>query len=294
MILSMTGFGRNEVTRDGLEVRVEMRSVNNRFLEVSTRMPREFSAHENDVRELIRKVLSRGKINVNINVDRTSAGKVEFTVDDEVVQSYREALNQVRKAAKIKEGVNLSHILMFRDELIKSESSGGLSEEEEWKIVAEAVTGCVKDLEEMRKNEGRELARDLRTRIKNIDDLVQKAENISKERIPQERQRLRERIAQLFENDEIDEQRLELEIVLLADKLDVTEECVRYRSHSKYFHEAIKGKEPAGRRLNFLLQEMHREITTIGSKANDAEISHLVVEAKEELEKIREQVQNIE
>ncbi|MCE7933810.1 MAG: DUF1732 domain-containing protein [Chlorobi bacterium CHB2] len=146
----------------------------------------------------------------------------------------------------------------------------------------------------MRRNEGSELSRDITDRVASISKMVDSVEKISREKIPQERQRLRERIAQLFENDEIDEQRLEFEIVILAEKLDVTEECVRFRSHAKFFMEAVNGPEPAGRKLGFLLQEMNREVTTIGSKSNDSEIAHLVVRAKEELEKIREQVQNIE
>lgn len=146
----------------------------------------------------------------------------------------------------------------------------------------------------MRKNEGKELAKDIRTRIKTIEERLDRIEERSMQRVPEERERLRARIAQLFESDEIDEQRLQLEILLLADKLDCSEEIVRLRSHIKFFLEALKSTEPVGRQLNFLLQEMHREINTIGSKANDAEISQLVVSVKEELERIREQVQNIE
>jgi uncharacterized protein (TIGR00255 family) len=289
----MTGYGRSEVSRDGVSVSVELRSVNNRFLEISTRMPRELNPRENDIREIIRKVLSRGKVNVNINIERPTAALTELTVDPERVKAYKDALDQIRKAAKIKEVANLTHLLHFADMLVQ-QSSGSDAEADSWELVAQAVDEAVRDLEKMRRNEGRELARDLRDRIKLIDDMVQKIDGLSKERIPKERQRLRERIAQLFENDEIDETRLEFEIVLLADKLDITEEGVRYQSHSKFFIEAVKGPEPAGRKLGFLLQEMNREITTIGAKANDPEIAHLVVRAKEELEKIREQVQNIE
>ena len=293
MIISMTGFGRSENSNDGVTVSVELRSVNNRFLEISTRMPRELNARENDIREIVRKVLTRGKIHLNINIERQTEASQAFVVDPEVVRVYKDALDQVRKHAKIKEAVTLSHLLQFSDELLGRNASNG-DESDHWELVAQTVETAVNELEQMRRNEGRELARDIRERIKAIDGMVERAEQLSKERIPAERQRLRERIAQLFENDEVDEQRLEFEIVMLADKLDITEECVRYRSHSKYFVEAVKGPEPAGRKLGFLLQEINREVTTIGSKCNDAEIAHLVVRAKEELEKIREQVQNIE
>ncbi len=293
MIISMTGFGRAEISNESATVSVELRSVNNRFLEISTRMPRELNARENDIREIIRKVLTRGKIHLNITIEQQTAPNTAINVDPEVVKVYKDALDQVRKHAKIKETVSLAHLLQFSDELL-GKNVATAQETDHWEMVAQAVETAVRDLEQMRRNEGRELARDIRERIKAIDTMVERAEQLSKDRIPAERQRLRERIAQLFENDEIDEQRLEFEIVMLADKLDITEECVRYRSHSKFFVEAVKGPEPAGRKLGFLLQEINREITTIGSKSNDAEIAHLVVQGKEELEKIREQVQNIE
>lgn len=293
MIISMTGFGRGESAGEGIVATVEMRSVNNRFLEVSARMPKEFAARENDLREILRKSLTRGKVTVSVNVARSGSQEIPFIVDEGLVVQYKEALNQIRKAAKIKETAGLQHLLMFKDELIRRGTEDE-KEEQDWKVIADAVAKAAQNMQEMRSNEGRELAKDLRKRIATIDSLVNDAEKLSKEQVPEERKRLRERIARLFENDEIDEQRLEMEIVLLADKLDVTEECVRYRSHSKFFLEAVKDPEPAGRRLNFLLQEMHREINTIGSKSSDARIAHQIVKAKEELEKIREQVQNIE
>lgn len=293
MIISMTGFGRSEASNAGVTVSVEIRSVNNRFLEISTRMPRELNARENDIREIVRRILTRGKIHLNINIEQQTSPTTAFEVDPEVVRMYKDGLDAIRKHAKIKETVNLTHLLHFSDELL-GRNTATADEANNWEMVAQAVESAVKDLEQMRRNEGRELARDIRDRIKAIDGMIERAEQLSKERIPAERQRLRDRIAQLFENDEIDEQRLEFEIVMLADKLDITEECVRYRSHSKFFVEAVKGPEPAGRKLGFLLQEINREVTTIGSKSNDAEIAHLVVQAKEELEKIREQVQNIE
>ncbi|MDB5035765.1 MAG: Stress-induced protein [Chlorobi bacterium] len=293
MIISMTGFGRSEISRDGVTISVELRSVNNRFLEISARMPRELNARENDMREIIRKTLTRGKIHLNINVERQEDASKAIDVDPEVVKTYKDALELIRKHAKIKETVGLEHLLHFSDEIF-GRSNTGTEESDNWELVAECVEGAVREIDQMRRNEGRELARDIRERIKSIDAMVDRAEQLSKDKIPAERQRLRERIAQLFENDEIDEQRLEFEIVMLSDKLDITEECVRYRSHSKYFVEAVKGPEPAGRKLGFLLQEINREVTTIGSKCNDAEIAHMVVRAKEELEKIREQVQNIE
>jgi uncharacterized protein (TIGR00255 family) len=146
----------------------------------------------------------------------------------------------------------------------------------------------------MRLKEGKQILNDINNRMKKISDNVNKIEKLGIEKIPAERERLRQRIAQMFESDEYDEQRLQTEMVLMADKLDISEECVRLYSHFKFFNETVKANEPSGRKLNFLLQEMNREINTIGSKASDAYISQLVVLVKEELERIREQIQNIE
>ncbi|MCE2504661.1 MAG: YicC family protein [Chlorobi bacterium] len=293
MILSMTGFGRAEANGEGVTATVEMRSVNNRFLEVSARLPKEFNLRESDVKDILRKTFSRGKITLTVTLDRSKETDKVLDVNGALALKFKEALNTIRKEAKIKEAVSLSHLLFFKDELIRRDSNSD-SVDHDWNVITVAIAKGAKSLNTMRVKEGKELAKDLRKRINELNKVVDKIESISKEQVPEERKRLHERIARLFENEEIDEQRLEMEVVILADKLDVTEECVRWKSHSKFFIEAINDKEPAGRRLNFLLQEMHREINTMGSKSSDSRIAHLVVKAKEELERIREQVQNIE
>jgi uncharacterized protein (TIGR00255 family) len=161
-------------------------------------------------------------------------------------------------------------------------------------VLQESLEAALGALAEMRRAEGGELERDFRVRIGMLDERLAQIERLSAQQVPAERMRLRERVAQLIEKTPVDEGRLELEIALLADRLDVTEECVRFRSHNKFFLEALALPEPAGRKLNFLIQEMNREANTIGSKSSVTEISHLVVSMKEELEKIREQLQNIE
>ena len=293
MILSMTGFGRAEANGEGVTATVEMRSVNNRFLEVSARLPKEFNLRESDVKDILRKTFSRGKITLTVTLDRSRETDKVLDVNGALALKFKEALNTIRKEAKIKEAVSLSHLLFFKDELIRRDSNSD-SVDHDWNVITVAIAKGAKSLNTMRVKEGKELAKDLRKRINELNKVVDKIESISKEQVPEERKRLHERIARLFENEEIDEQRLEMEVVILADKLDVTEECVRWKSHSKFFIEAINDKEPAGRRLNFLLQEMHREINTMGSKSSDSRVAHLVVKAKEELERIREQVQNIE
>jgi len=293
MIISMTGYGRAEVSRNGLNITAEVRSVNNRFLEITTRLPRTLSRRENDFKDLVKSKLSRGSLNAVVKFERKSDSVPQLTVDTSTAKSYYNLLNQLRKAVKIRESVKLEHLLTF------SEFFEGPSEEdvtdEEWGSVKETMLKALDELNVMRRNEGQELSKDLKSRINWIDSKISDIAERSKERIPQEHKRLQERIVQLLDDRRIvDQNRLELEVAILADKFDVTEECVRFNSHNKFFIEAMESSEPAGRKLGFLLQEMNREANTIGSKSNDAEISHSVVAIKEELEKIREQLQNVE
>jgi uncharacterized protein (TIGR00255 family) len=216
-----------------------------------------------------------------------------MTINKAAARSYLKLLNELRRAVKIREAVKLEHLLKFSEVFEVPRETG--SDEREWSVVREALQAALEEFNVMRRNEGRELAGDLRRRVQWLEDTVGKIEELSKRRIPEERKRLNERIGQLLEDRSIiDQNRLELEVALLADKLDVTEECVRFRSHDKFFFEALADGASSGRKLSFLVQEINREANTIGSKAGDAEIAHLVVQIKEELEKIREQLQNIE
>ncbi len=293
MVFSMTGYGSGEVERDGIAARAEVRSVNNRFLELSIRLPRTLQLRENDVKELVRKKLVRGKINVTISVERNHAEDVPIKVNLAAAKGYYNLLQELRKAVKIRETVSLQHLLTFSE--VFEAPEGDETDAEEWAVAAEALNLAVEKLLTMRSNEGKELSTDLRQRVQNIASVLHTIEEAGKARIPDERSRLRERVMQLVTDQTIiDEKRLEFEILLLSDKLDITEECVRFKSHNKYFLDALANDEAAGRKLTFLLQEMNREANTIGSKASDAEISQSVVFIKEELEKIREQLQNIE
>lgn len=293
LIASMTGFGRAEVTKRGITVLVEVRSVNSRYLEVSSRLPRTLTQRENDVRELVRSNVSRGKVNLSVTVETESNGVSPLKINTSSAKAYYKLLNDLRKTVKMKEQVKLQHLLTFSEVFEAPESADG--DDKLWEVAAETIRQALVDLNAMRRNEGSELAKDLRSRVKFIDDTINRIETLSKEKVPEEQQRLQERVTELLgDKAVIDSNRLELEIALLADKLDVTEECVRFRSHNKFFLEAIEKDDAAGRKLNFLVQEMNREANTIGSKSSDAEIAHLVVRVKEELEKIREQLQNIE
>ncbi len=293
MIQSMTGYGKGEFSKSGTTAVVEVRSVNSRFLEVASRLPRSLSMRENEVKEIVRSKVIRGKVSVNVTLETVSNGQLPLRVNNAAARSYYRLLNELRKAVRLKEQVKLQHLLMFSEIF-----EGGIASDEdsvEWEVFAEALRRSLDRLREMRENEGNEIARDMLGRLADMEAKLGRIETIAAGRVPQERERLTERIeALLGDKNVVDNQRLELEIALLADKFDVTEECVRFKSHTKFFREALSRDEAAGRKLNFLIQEMNREANTIGSKANDAEMAHLVVSIKEELEKIREQLQNIE
>jgi len=292
MVASMTGYGRGEAGRKGISVAVELRSVNSRFLEVTTRLPRSLSLRENEIKEIVRKKISRGKVNLLATVEREKDGSLPLAINATAAREYYKLLTKLRKTVGSRESIKLEHLLRFSEVLEQPVLDG--ADEEEWSVTQDAVNGALDDLARMRRNEGEELKKDFRSRIASISGTLGKIELLSKAQVPAERTRLRERIQQLMESETVDEDRLEMEIALLADRLDVTEECVRFGSHNKFFLQALDDGEPAGRKLNFLVQEMNREANTIGSKSSSSEIAHLIVGLKEELEKIREQLQNIE
>jgi uncharacterized protein (TIGR00255 family) len=292
MVASMTGYGRGEASGNGIAVAVELRSVNSRFLEVTTRLPRSLSLRENEIKELIRKKISRGKINLLATIEREDDGDLPLRVNASAARAYYKLLNNLRKAVRLRESVKLEHLLRFSEviELPDLENT----DEHEWEILQQALDKGIEELVTMKKQEGQELKKDFQARIGLLEESVDYIEKLSREQVPNERNRLWERIQQLVEKEPVNEGRLELEIALLADRLDVTEECVRFRSHNKYFLEALGDADAAGRKLNFLIQEMNREANTIGSKSSSPEIAHRVVRMKEELEKVREQLQNVE
>jgi len=289
----MTGFGRAEVSKNGITVSTEVRSVNSRYLDLTLRLPRNFSQREKELKDLVRTFLNRGNLNITVKIVQDANEVVPLKVNKAAAKSYYKLISEIRKTVKLRDPVKLEHLLAFSDVLEPVDEEE--TDETEWELMQESVRQALQNLNAMRAQEGGELAADLEKRIRGIEDTLNDVERLSKERIPEERKNLQERIAELAKDKfVIDQNRLELEIALLVDKLDVTEECVRFRSHNKYFLEALNKSEAAGRKLNFLVQEMNREANTIGSKSSDATIAHLVIGLKEELEKIREQLQNIE
>lgn len=293
MITSMTGFGRGEASENGIQVIVEIKTLNSRYLDISTRLPNTINDKELDLKELIQKKIKRGKVNLNVYVDKAETGEPDITINPKLVKSYGKILEQIRTAANLSQPVEMSDLIKFEDIFIKR------PEDEEtikkiWLLICEATQQALNMVVKMRQKEGDQLLNELKNQVGGISVQLNDIIKLSKKRAPDAMEKLRDRLSVLLKDDEVDPERLEQEVAILVDKMDIQEEVIRLQSHLKFFQEALNSNDSVGRRLNFLSQEINRELNTIGSKANDFEISHLVVYAKEKLEQIREQVQNIE
>lgn len=293
MIVSMTGYGKAEGQYGDKNYSIEIRSVNNKFCEISFKYPKYLYTKDFELKDTVRKKISRGKLSVYVNVGTDKSDDNVFKVDKENVKTYYNVLKDIRKTIGSKEKIKLEHILTF-SEFIAKDVSNEIAEEE-FKFIIELLNKAIDDLMDMKVKEGESLKDDILSRVKMIEEESFIIEKISLENIKEERDKLFAKVELLLGDKKlIDENRIEQEVVLLAEKLDISEECVRLRSHTKYFEEYAASKELAGRRLNFLTQEINREINTMASKSLNAEISQRVSGLKEELEKIREQLQNIE
>ncbi|GFE60612.1 YicC/YloC family endoribonuclease [Geobacter sp. AOG2] len=292
MIKSMTGYGKGEAASDRGTFTVEIRSVNHRYGEVSVRMPRGFMALESDVKRAVLFLIKRGKIDVFIQWEEAMAGQSLPQVDTTLARAYFTTFNHLAGELGLLGQVPLS--LVIAQKGVLRESSVTFEEEDYRDQLMSAVQTAVTALDAMRTREGEALAVDLSARR----DQVAEWTALIRERTPvvvvEYRQKLKTRLEQLLEGAEMDEARLAQEVALMADRCDVTEELVRLASHFAQFDEALRLPEPVGRKLDFLMQEMNREVNTIGSKSSDAEITSLVIRVKAEMEKMREQVQNVE
>lgn len=292
MIESMTGFGLGTAREAGFRATVELKSVNHRHCQVVVQAPEALSSYEYELETTIKEAFERGRISAYIQIEHTDeAGALQ--IDTGAARGYTRLLERLRDAAGLEEQVTLSHLLTFSD-LFTPALSRKETAEKAWETVSGAMGDAIQTLRKSRREEGCELQKDLFKRADAIEELLGYVEDRAPERVDEARARLTKRVDGLLEDRAVNEERLEHEIVLLADKMDITEECVRLHSHLKFFREALDQSEPAGRRLKFLAQEMHREINTIGSKSNDADIAQKAVQMKEEVEKIREQIRNVE
>lgn len=293
MIVSMTGYGKAEGQYGDRNYTIEIRSVNNKFCEITFKYPKFLYTKDFELKDTVRKKISRGKLSIYISVGTDKNDENDFKVDKENVKTYFNVLKDIRKTIGSKEKIKLEHILTF-SEFIAKDVTNELTDEE-FKFILDLLNKGIDDLIGMKIKEGESLREDIMSRVKLIESESQIIEKISLENIKDERDKLFAKVELLLGDKKlVDESRVEQEVVLLAEKLDISEECVRLRSHTKYFEEYASSKELAGRRLNFLTQEINREINTMASKSLNAEISQRVSSLKEELEKIREQLQNIE
>jgi len=290
MVLSMTGYGSAEIEEDGYRFTVEIRSTNGRFCEVRVRLPTSIAALERQVIALVQKHVSRGNVNVSI-VRNNDQNLLRPSVDLDAARAYRDELSHLKEELGLVGEIDLRLLSGLPGVFSKQEEA--IESERAWSVLQKGCLAALEDLTRMRESEGNTLYEDLVHRIDVLDDLLREIERLAPLRVEAARERLRLGVQALLQGQSVDEARLETEIAIFAERSDITEECVRARSHSKQFLNAL-GEDAPGRRLNFLAQEMHREANTIGAKANDADIGFLTVRMKEEIEKLREQVQNVE
>ncbi len=292
MIRSMTGFGAGESDATGVRTAVEVRSVNGRFCEISMKLPKGIAPLESSIRELVQSHVKRGNLSVSVRREGDWNGTPEYVVEMDSGKKYYESLCQLKDSLDVPGDITIEMIAAYPGLLKPVVDAEDL--EDVWQTLKPALSDALVTLTAMKEREGGQLANDLTERVVHIGEVLEDIAGRAPQRVEATRERLHDKIAGLLGEEGMDPQRLAMEITLFADRCDITEECVRFRSHCKEFVSALEGDEVVGRRLNFLLQEMNREANTIGSKANDTDISHRAITIKEELEKIREQVQNIE
>ncbi len=295
MIRSMTGFGRCRETVEGLDITVEIKSVNSRFLDCTAKISRAYGYLEERVKPyLMSRGVTRGKVDVWISVEVMDSGSVEITADEGYLQGYLNALYTLRDKYGLRDDISVMSVARNHDIFQIKKPDEDI--EHDWERVLAVLSKAVDTFLTVREREGERLAQDLRGKMENIKTIVERIEELSLADVSTYRERLAERIREALQDCQItpDETRLLTECAIHADKVAVDEEMVRLRTHFGAFEEILSSGEPVGRKLDFLMQEMNREINTTGSKCSDAQIAHLVVDVKCELEKIREQIQNLE
>jgi len=292
MIKSMTGYGRGQWSGENKQVEAEIRSFNHRYLDVSVRLPRKRNPLEGQVRNLSKQRVARGRLEVAVQMEDTSSEEQRFELDLSLARDLHLSLKSLKENLNLPGEIGLDTLTNFRDIFVRKEVEIDL--EKEWVSLQTALESALTNLEQMRQNEGLNLRADFLNRLKNVEDLTGRIAEKGPLALNAARDRLAERVAELSGGIEIDPSRIAQEVAFLAERSDISEELVRIKSHLGQFREMLDRQEPMGRKMEFLLQEFNREANTIGSKANDAGISYLTVEIKSELEKMREQVQNVE
>ena len=292
MVKSMTGYGRAVETVNGREFTVEIRSVNNRYLDCTVKLPRSFSFAEEAVKAAVKAAVSRGKVDVYISVRSETEADVQVTLNKPVLEGYLSAMRQMVEDYGVKDDISVSVLSRMSDVFVVDKPK---ADEDQLKAdLLSVVNKALLAYDAMRVTEGLALENDLRSRAATILELVAQVEEQNPKTVSDYRKRLEEKMREVLENKSIDESRILTEAAIFADKVAVDEETVRLRSHLEQMDEMLRGSGGIGRKLDFLLQEMNREANTTGSKCTDVKVARIVVDIKAELEKIREQTQNIE
>jgi uncharacterized protein (TIGR00255 family) len=292
MLKSMTGYGRAEGETALGKVVVETRSVNHRYCDINIKLPKRLASFETRVKDLIRSQVSRGRIDVSLKVNGMEGEKVQLSVDLLLAQQYYQVLQALREKLKLQDEITLALLAGAKDLITAKEEVGDV--EPYWQEMVPILNRSFKEMDEMKRAEGEVLSKDLQLRLEKVHQQLEEIKHCFPSCLEAYQIRLRERIRSFLGNIEVDSNRFQQEVALWAERTDITEEIVRTESHLAQFGFLLRGEEPMGRKMDFLLQEIHREVNTISAKANNAPISQRVVEIKSELEKIREQVQNIE
>lgn len=290
MVQSMTGYGAFTIDSYNYRVSVELKSLNSKYFELNLKLPRNYSQYELQLRNYLSQYLRRGKVSANLSVEVLNPEKKHLRINKNLVKSYLAELNTMREEMDITQTLDLPFLLSLPDVMNEDSES---ADPEEWKLIELSFQNASRELRESRSREGKALERDLRIRV----DLIQRHLENSEKLIPQRMENIRNRVLsslnELSNSFNIDGNRFEQELIYYIEKLDINEEVVRLKKHLEYFTETLNSEDSNGKKLGFISQEMGREINTIGSKANDADIQVHVVKMKEELEKIKEQILNI-
>ncbi len=293
MAVSMTGFGRGEYKDDNYYFLVELKTINHKYADINIRLPRKISFLEDKARNLIKDHIKRGRVDLYIKLDLLGSEDVNLKFDETLASQYVNILTQIKDKFDVIDDISVMNIAKFAD-VIKSEEK---EEDEEllWSMFKKALEEALEKLKEMRNEEGKKLAEDVIMRCNLLKNYIDEVEKYSYNVVIDYKEKLNNRISEILENPSlIDENRLAQEVAIYADKSSITEEIVRFNSHIEQLKNTVIKNESIGRKIDFLIQEMNRETNTIGSKSSDLTITNLVVEIKSELEKIREQIQNIE
>ncbi|HCI65062.1 MAG TPA: YicC family protein [Lachnospiraceae bacterium] len=292
MIQSMTGFGRGEAANEKYKVTIEMKSVNHRYLDLSVRLPRKLNFYEPAIRNQVKEFAKRGKIDIFVSIEQLQENAESIQYNPQIAAAYLSGISQMADEFSIDGTIQAYQLARFPDVFTKAEEDDN---EEEWiPIVTQALRDACEKFAESRRIEGEKLAKDLSAKLDHISDLVDKIETRSPQIVEEYRKKITEKVEQLLGDTQIDENLLATEIVMFSDKICVDEEMVRLRTHVEHVKETLAVGENIGRKLDFLIQEMNREANTTLSKANDSEVSEYGIDLKTEIEKIREQIQNIE